>query len=765
MKNIIKIFKKDLKCIFTNWVAVVVIVALMAIPSLYSLVNIKANWDPYGNTSKIKIAVINNDKGTNFKEKDINLGKQLVDKLKENDAIGWEFINDKEEAKNNLIMEKYYATIEIPDDFSESVTTLVEKDVRKPKLIYTVNEKTNAVVPKITDTAVKTVKLQLDENIIKTVSGILFRVCNEVGIDIQDNRPELRRIMDATYELDENMPKIEQIIDASIDGTVSASELLEKTNSVIPNINDMIQTGNEFIIDSQERLDDIEQSFNDDVSVIKENLVSTESTLDNCEVILKNIDENSIPDMAKKSLIITSDSLKAVKVTNSELKNKLKSINKFIRKVDKVKIPKPEIDENIQNSQETVKLMEAYNEQVKILNEAKENLRDASETINSVIDRLDIIDEQLEKGINRVNNDLEDLESGKFIDKQELTDMRKILADIHTLVSDTIDCFDFKFVSLVNDNIKTIKDLSDQGSVILGETKDAITDVQNITNTFSHIMDMSNDELLKLKEKMPDIRNQVHKLAEKFKEFDNESDIDDILEVITNDWNSQSEFLSNPIEIEDNRLYPIPNYGSAVTPFYTILCLWVGGYMLSILLGTEVHELDDGTQPKHYEVYFGKMLLFLFIGVFQAIIASLGAIFLLQCYILHPIMFVFYTIFVSVVFMVMIYTAVSLFGHGGIVFGIVLLVMQVAGTSGNFPIEVNPRIYQILFPYMPFTYAISGMRQIMMGIVYSVLLKDLKVLLCILIGSLIIGGTCKKFTNKYTDKFTEKLRKSKFMVG
>lgn len=171
MKNIFKIFKKDLKNIFTNWVAIVVVVALMAIPSLYSLVNIKANWDPYGNTSGIKIAVINNDKGTVFKEKDINLGNQLVDKLKDNNAIGWEFVDDKEEAKNKLLMEKYYATIEITEDFSESATTLIEKDVRKPKLIYTVNEKINAVAPKITDSAVKTVKAQLDGNIKKTVTG------------------------------------------------------------------------------------------------------------------------------------------------------------------------------------------------------------------------------------------------------------------------------------------------------------------------------------------------------------------------------------------------------------------------------------------------------------------------------------------------------------------------------------------------------------------------------------------------------------------
>ena len=142
MKNIIKIFKRDIKNIFTNWVATIVVIVLMVIPSLYSLINIKASWDPYSNTNGINVAVINEDKGTIFKEQDINLGNELVDKLEDNDKLGWVFV-DKETAKEGLLLEKYYATIEIPEDFSEDVTTIVKKDIVKPKLIYTVNEKKN----------------------------------------------------------------------------------------------------------------------------------------------------------------------------------------------------------------------------------------------------------------------------------------------------------------------------------------------------------------------------------------------------------------------------------------------------------------------------------------------------------------------------------------------------------------------------------------------------------------------------------------------
>ena len=92
MKNIINIFKRDIKNIFTNWAATIVVIALTVIPSLYSLINIEASWDPYSNTSGIKVAVINEDKGTVFKEKDINLGNELVEKLQDNDKLGWVFV-------------------------------------------------------------------------------------------------------------------------------------------------------------------------------------------------------------------------------------------------------------------------------------------------------------------------------------------------------------------------------------------------------------------------------------------------------------------------------------------------------------------------------------------------------------------------------------------------------------------------------------------------------------------------------------------------
>ena len=763
MKNIIKIFKRDIKNIFTNWIATVVVVALMIIPSLYSLINIKASWDPYSNTNGILVAVINEDKGTVYKEHDINLGNELVDKLKDNDKLGWVFV-DKQTAQEGLIMEKYYATIEIPEDFSEDVATIVKKDVVKPKLIYTVNEKKNVIASKITDAGVKTVKKQLDQNIAKTISGIMFRLFDEVGIDIDNNRSELRNIMDYVYKLDEDMPELEKVLDEAINGTISMSELINKTNELIPTVADTIDGTSDFLNNTQDYLDETQGDIRNDSPLIKEDLVNAENALDIASIELGNIDDKILPEVQKKTLLQALDTANATKITVDDAKSKLKNIRKVIDKVNKVQIPKPLIGTAIQGSEEINKIQESIDKQSKTLENVQGVLKEESKRISKIIDRLDTVNENLDRLINRFNEDLDKLGNGeKLLDTQEFTDTRKILDDAHTLVADIIDNYDSEIIPTIDKSFDSMREILDNGLNLSAQGKNILPDIQEMLDAFKNTAELSNDELNKLKDKFPDIKDNVHELAQRLKKIDNKEDIDELLDMITNDWDAQSDFLSSPVEIEDNRLFPWPNYGSTVTPFYTVLSLWIGGYLLSVLLGTESHPVEEGKELKNYEKYFGRLALFLFIGIGQAIVASLGALLILHSYAVHPVMFVFYSIFISIVFNCIIYTAVSLFGYGGIILGVVLLVIQVAGTSGNFPIEVNPIGFQELFPFLPFTYAISGVRQIMAGIIYSILLRDSGILCIFMIVSIVSGILFKETMDAKRKDIVNKLKESSIM--
>lgn len=169
MKNAFKVYKRDVKKVVTNWVALVIIMGLMILPSLYAWFNIKASWDPYSNTKGISVAVVNKDNGANFKNLRIDAGRDIVKELEGNDKIGWKFVDEKE-AKSGVEDGKYYASVVIPEDFSEKLLSIVKDKQEKPSLIYSVNEKVNAIAPKITDKGVTTVQSEVSKTFVKTVN-------------------------------------------------------------------------------------------------------------------------------------------------------------------------------------------------------------------------------------------------------------------------------------------------------------------------------------------------------------------------------------------------------------------------------------------------------------------------------------------------------------------------------------------------------------------------------------------------------------------
>ena len=153
MKKALAIFKRDIKRLLCNPVALVITIGVCIIPSLYAWYNIVANWDPYGNTQNIKIAVANNDKGTtNDLVGELNAGDEVIDKLKDNDQLGWTIVDSEKEAKEGVEAGKYYAALVIPSDFSEGMLSMLSGDFHQPKLTYYVNEKKSAVAVKVTDT-------------------------------------------------------------------------------------------------------------------------------------------------------------------------------------------------------------------------------------------------------------------------------------------------------------------------------------------------------------------------------------------------------------------------------------------------------------------------------------------------------------------------------------------------------------------------------------------------------------------------------------
>ena len=275
IKNIWMIYKEDLNRVFKNYAAIIVILALCILPSLYAWFNIKASWDPYGQeaTSQIKIGVINNDKGTIFNGNTLNIGNQVIEQLKGNDLMGWQFVTEAEGEKA-LKEGKFYATITIPDNFSQDITSFVSSDVKKGQIIYRFNEKINAIAPKLTSKGATGIQESINQTIVETVSGILFQTGKELGSEIQDLvLPQLSNVYQQLEELVSKFDDMNSLVQTAHDGGIQLKDLILSIQNQLPLIHQTITSAEQTLESLETFIDESKSALNDFMPTIKDDLL------------------------------------------------------------------------------------------------------------------------------------------------------------------------------------------------------------------------------------------------------------------------------------------------------------------------------------------------------------------------------------------------------------------------------------------------------------------------------------------------------------
>ena len=177
MKNIFRVFANDWKRIGRNVVALVVVMGLSVLPSLYAWFNILSNWDPYGSdsTSNIKVAVAYDDTGIDISGMNVNISTNIIEALKTNDTIGWVFTDTSEEAIEGVWAGDYYAALIMPEDFSRDMVSFLADNMTHPEIIYYTNQKKNAIAPKITDKAKTAVQQQVNATFISSLTEAIMK--------------------------------------------------------------------------------------------------------------------------------------------------------------------------------------------------------------------------------------------------------------------------------------------------------------------------------------------------------------------------------------------------------------------------------------------------------------------------------------------------------------------------------------------------------------------------------------------------------------
>ncbi|MCI1136194.1 YhgE/Pip domain-containing protein [Enterococcus gallinarum] len=895
IKNVFYLYKLDWKRIFSNPISAFLIIALMILPSLYAWFNIKALWDPYGNTSELPIAVYSADKGAEFQGKELSIGNEVIDSLHENKQLGWHFLDSKKELVEGVKSGKYYAGIYLPADFSKDLVSFTSGTIVKPKIEYYSNQKINAIAPKITDKGASSLQEQISKNFIETASSTLVKVFNEIGYDIDSNLVSINKVKNMILETDGNLDTIDSYTKQIVDLHDKFPEIKDKIakaeefTDYIPQVDEMgdklialndklpeLKKQASVILTLQKKIPEI-QNAGKQLKMIDDDFDSIASTMtdgiDTAKQGLQIIDQvqTALPEIQQLGDQAT-DFASATKEGAQQLQDALPSISNSVQvtieAVRQVASSTASWSEALNEALDEEQLANDRESILKTIDGFQQSIQQQQSMLDSLITFLNRIEgstenTQIQNIITHLNEvkikltNLSDLlaRARKAVQdgdikgvKQYLSEItgaakeidgllgsidvpsitktiEKILSDLITTITTAQDvlkkaqAIDFKSLlastkNVVSNAISILEKYQKELPAIKQELHDANTmlngHMDEIVAAINKVADLYNNELPIVEDKLgiaagflqndwptikaeitstmnmvdeklpdvekalnaavdlinndwPNIKTGIHKAANAIRKGESEVDLGEIIKLLKLDATKEADFFKQPVELQTNDIYPIANNGSASTPFYTALCLWVGALLLSSVATTEYHlEKKDKERFTQRETFVARMLTFLTMAIAQSLIVTLGNMFLLGVDVHNPVYSVLFALLVGLAFMMIVYVLAGLFGNVGKGIAIIILVLSISGGGGNYPIQVSGKFFQFINPLLPFTHAVNLLRESAGGIYWPNAIPQLIILSLLFIVFGIIGTWAYPYLTDVTKKLNNVSKKSHF---
>lgn len=675
MKNIKRIIKDDIISVTHNLFALIVAIGICILPALYAWFNIYANWDPYGNTGNLDLAAVSLDKGYVDDEGVYrNVGNEVIEDLKQSDSVRWHFVDTPEEAKEGVEAGDYYASIVISDNFTYNMYNVFTEKVNKPQLVFYENQKKNPVATKISDTVVEKIQTKINTKFVKVMTSEVFKDVNKISDDIEE----------------------EGGIDGLIDKMQSVSDEMKSYQNTINNI----VAGNAILTAAI-------NSANEDTMVMADKTYESANALSDTEdsINASQVTLNDYADQVNLVVMTIQTSLGNVsnKLNEALLLNDMKAINSAVKTVESdITLAK----KDAQALEEA--LLEASKGDIPVADKAKiEAARLKLKTIQSSIDKVDGVVTRLEKenvGDSVINN----------IEKRE-TEAKQRINDCIVSINDTQGTINSQLIPQLNECLDNLRIVINDASTLMYQMGSTLSGMDKVFSSLKTAVNAGNISLNKTADALGEIDKRLSKVIDKVNKAANNEKVQILMDTLSGDPELYGQFFSEPVKIETTNIYPVENYGSAVAPFYTVLAIWVGAIILAAIVrsspGSKKYPEMTST-----ERFFGRYGMYFIIGQLQALITVVGDLVFFKVQCLHPFLFYFATAFTSLTFTLLIYSLVEAFGDVGKAIAVVILVIQIAGSSGTYPIELLPDFFKNVYLFFPFPYAINALRECVGGL-------------------------------------------------
>ena len=733
MENIIQIFKDDVRGLGKNILALVIALGLCVIPSLYAWFNIYSNWDPYANTGNVSIAVASSDAGyTKDDGTYVNMGDAVIEQLEENDKLGWTFPATPQDAIDGVYSGEYYAALIMEEDFSQSMYDCLANGMEHPKILYYENEKKNAIAVKITDSGTSSLQQSINQEFTEVVVTTLAENLDTIAGD--DDGSLYNQLLTQLNSVNDNLLSYNALLSSFIECNTSLSDTVLDMKPVVSKLtstmNSINSTANTAKSEAKAAADKLQSGVNTASNVantaigVKLNKMAVAVTAANnaVNVAQQQLAKNENPTLIADSLNSTASNMSTISSTALDIANDLEQYKGN------------GVDDQIVSLQDRLKNMST---RASVAKEAASKAANTSKKVELTAGAIADANRQIiSAGIDQAVAQIPSLNQEIYGDLS--SKVQQAAGSVNSSIDRTVNALP----SGQSVDVSGMGDVLDGISASLLAGNDALAGTQTI------------------------LSNATNKLTNIITQLESVSDGEQyqkLMEIMENDPSLYGEFLSQPVTVTTQPVYETTNYGSAVTPFYTTLALWVGAIILVSLMKVKVVPKGSYQNAKDYELFFGRYILFFLLGQLQSLICVYGDLNLLgvQCH--EPGKLYLIGAVTSFTFTLMIYTLTISFGDIGKAFAVVIMVIQIAGSSGTYPIELLPDIFQAIYRYFPFPYAINAMRETISGMYendYSIYMGQL---LIFAVASLVVGLVIRKPFMKVNHFIEERMEDTQLM--
>ncbi|MCI5825310.1 MAG: YhgE/Pip domain-containing protein [Arcanobacterium sp.] len=693
--------------------SLIIVVGVLVIPALYSWLNILAFWNPYEATDKLPIAVVNSDTGAcSDMTGTINVGNLIVGELRKNNQLGWRFL-DEDRAQKELRRGDVYAAFVIPSDFSKDLVQIFAGDRDRPTIKYLVNEKKGAIAPKITDAGASALDVRITSAFRERVGAAVAQAVRDGGIKL----------------------------DAAITGAESStrSELVG-IGKDLSDAQSTVNSANDSVSGSFRTLREVRSALR----AADPALASVETAIGDAQTVLSTV----VKDAQTYSAAAGKASLAAQEALNQSTATATAAISDVTAIFDEIH---PKLDKSIGRVND---LLESIRHQVSVLESSPLTARFAAD-VNERLNRA-------QKLINAVQQAHTD--AGKARSQLEaLADsFNKAVAAGESVATTTRT----QATKVTNDLTSRVTQLSatfGRLSATVSTTRTSLTDVTNLVDgleaqltSTQDVLTQANGNLQGLQSGVQTAQIDASALASALQSG--------VLKTVTGiDAANIGRYLASPVKFDQQALFPVNSYGSGMAAMFINLSLWIGAFILIIIFRVEVDK-EGFTWLKLSSAYTGRFMMLALFAAIQGFIVSVGSL-LIGVQAANPLAIVATAVLLAPLYLAIIYALAASLSYVGRILAVVLVIIQIPGASGIYPIDLMPGFFQKIYPLLPFSYGISAMRETIGGFYDGRYVQAMAVVLFMAIISLVLGFIGRRHLEYFTRLFFEDLGRTELVVN